>query len=68
MIVAGRSPADATPVMQTSEEVADIATGSVEESLLQVPREYAAAPFEDPIRAAMQTMTDPQPIADRIRK
>jgi len=63
MIVPGISPADAAPVMETNEEVADIATGPLEESLFRVPREYVAAPFEDLIRAAMQTMADPVPTA-----
>ena len=63
MIVPGMSPADAAPVMETNEEVADIATGPVEEALFRVPREYVAAPFEDLIRAAMQSMADSGPTA-----
>jgi TonB family protein len=55
--------ADAAPVMETNEEVTEITTGPVEESLFRTPPEYVAAPFEDLIRRAMQTMTDPEPAA-----
>ena len=60
MIVPGMSLTDAAPVMEANEEVGEIATGPVEEALFRIPGEYAAAPFEDLIRAAMRTMADPE--------
>ena len=63
MIVPGMSPADAATVMETNEEVADIATGPVEEALFRIPREYVVAPFEDLIRGTIETMIDAEPTA-----
>ena len=55
--------AHAAPVMETNEEVAEIATGSIDESLFRTPPHYTAAPFEDLIRGAVETMSDPAPTA-----
>ena len=61
--VAGIAAAGAAPVMETNEEVAGIATGAIDESLFAVPAGYSVAPFEDLIRGAMQTLSDPEPTA-----
>ena len=61
--VPGIGSADAAPVMETNEEVAGIATDPIEESLFRTPPEYTAAPFEDLIRGAIETVSDPEPAA-----
>lgn len=60
IIVPGMSTADAAPVIETNEEVADIAAGPVDESVFMIPVDYASAPFEDLIKSAIQRMTEPE--------
>ena len=61
--VPGMASSGAAPVMETNEEVAGIALGPVAESIFRIPVEYVAAPFEDLIKQAIESMTEPEPTA-----
>jgi TonB family protein len=62
--VPGVASADAGPVMETNEEVAEIATGPIDESLFRIPPGYTAVPFEGLIRGALETPSDLDPAAE----
>jgi len=65
--VPGIASAYALPMTETNEEVAEITTGPIDESLFRIPSEYTAAPFKDLIRGAMETASDPERAAGAPR-
>ena len=61
MDVPGIAAADAAPVMTANEEVSQIASDPIDESLFRIPPDFAPAPFEDLVKGTPETQTGQVP-------